>query len=83
MITSNFRKAWNKNSKKKPKEKKSWNKYRSQITIQPKNSNLDYIIDRTFKAINRLFIQLFKAVETNPTRNSFVMYYKPLRNKLF
>ena len=83
MITSNFRKAWNKNSKKKPKKKKSWNKYRSQITIQPKNSNLDYIIDRTFKAINRLFIQLFKAVETTPTRNSFVMYYKPLRNKLF
>ena len=83
MIISNFRKAWNINSKKKNKEKKSWKKYRSETTIQPKNSNLDCIIDRTFRAINRLFIQLFKAVEKNPTINSFVMYYRPLRNKLF
>ena len=43
MITSNFRKAWNKNSKKKNKEKKSWNKYRSEITIQPKNSNNEFV----------------------------------------
>ena len=26
----------------------SWNKYRSQKTTQPKNNNLDYIIDPTF-----------------------------------
>ena len=43
MITSNFRKAWNKNSKKKTKKKKSWNKYRSEITIQPKNSNNEFV----------------------------------------
>ena len=27
----------------------SWNKYRSEITTQPENSNLDYMIDPTFK----------------------------------
>ena len=26
----------------------SWNKYRSEITTQPKNNNLDYLIDPTF-----------------------------------
>ena len=31
----------------------SWNKYRSEITIQPKNSNLDYLIDPTFRKMNR------------------------------
>ena len=25
-----------------------WNKYRSQITIQPQNNNLNYLIDPTF-----------------------------------
>ena len=33
-----------------------WNKYRSQITIQPKNSNLNYLIDPTFMNVNRLFL---------------------------
>ena len=32
-----------------------WNKYRSKITPQPNNNNLDYLIDPTFKNINRLF----------------------------
>ena len=39
----------------------SWNKYRSRTTIQPKNS-LNYLIDPTFKNINRLFALLFKTV---------------------
>ena len=33
-----------------------WNKYRSEITIQPKNNNLDYLIHPTFRNINRLFV---------------------------
>ena len=33
-----------------------WNKYRSQMTIQPQNNNLNYLIDPTFtKLINYLF----------------------------
>ena len=35
-----------------------WNKYRSQITVQPQN-NLNYLIDPTFKNVNRLFVLLF------------------------
>ena len=42
----------------------SWNKYRSDITTQPNNNNLDYIIDATFKNINRLFVLLFKSSDS-------------------
>ena len=30
----------------------SWNRYRSEITTQSKNNNLDYLIDPTFRNIN-------------------------------
>ena len=33
-----------------------WNKYRSQMTIQPQNNNLNYLIDPTFMNVNRLFV---------------------------
>ena len=36
-----------------------WNKYRSQMTIQPKNRNLNYLIDPTFTNVNRLFVLSF------------------------
>ena len=39
----------------------SWNKYRSQITTQPKNNNLDYLIDVTFRNIKRLLV-LFSEI---------------------
>ena len=39
----------------------SWNKYRSQITTQPKNNNLDYLIDLTFRNIKRLLV-LFSEI---------------------
>ena len=53
----------------------SWNKYRSQITTQPKNNNLDYLIDPTFRNINRLFVLSFKNDNDDPTRNYFDEYY--------
>ena len=37
-----------------------WNKYRSEITTQPKNNNLDYMIDPTFWNNYRLFVLSFK-----------------------
>ena len=49
----------------------SWNKYRSEITTQPKNNNLDYLIDPTFRNINRLFVLSFKNGNNDPTRDSF------------
>ena len=36
-----------------------WNKYRSQMTIQPQNNNLNYLIDPTFTNVNRLFVLSF------------------------
>ena len=29
-----------------------WNKYRSQMTVQPQNNNLNYLIDPTFTNVN-------------------------------
>ena len=48
-----------------------WNKYRSQITNQTKNNNLNYLIDPTFTKVNRLFVLSFK---NEGDRTSFSMY---------
>ena len=56
----------------------SWNKYRSEITTQTKNNNLDYLIDPTFRNINRLFVISFKNGDNDPTRDSFDKYFMPL-----
>ena len=53
----------------------SWNKYRSEITTQSKNNNSRYLIDPTFRNINRLFALLFKNGDDGPTRNYFREYY--------
>ena len=53
----------------------SWNKYRSEITTQPKNKNLDYVINSTFRNINRLFVISFKNGDDNPKINYFIKYY--------
>ena len=37
-----------------------WNKYRSQLTIQPKNYNLNYLIDPTFTNVNRYLFCLLQ-----------------------
>ena len=63
------------NIKKRFKKIISWNKYRSEITTQTKNSNLDYQIDPAFRNINRLFVLLFKNVNDDPARNYFDEYY--------
>ena len=55
-----------------------WNKYRSKITTQPKNKNLDYLIDSAFRSINRLFVFSFKNSDNHHTGYSFNKYYMPL-----
>ena len=52
----------------------SWSKYRSEIITQPKNSSLNYLIDSTFRNINRLFRLSFKNGDDHHTRNSFDRY---------
>ena len=56
----------------------SWNKYRSEIATRPKNNNLDYLIDPTFRNMNRLFVLSSKNGDNDPTRYSFNKYYMPL-----
>ena len=56
----------------------SWNNYRSELKTQKKKNNLDYLIDPTFKDINRLFALSFKNGNDDPTTDSFVKYYIPL-----
>ena len=55
----------------------SWNKYRSETTTRPNNNNLNYMIDSTFRNINRLFVLSFKYWDNDPSRNSFDKYYIP------
>ena len=37
-----------------------WNKYRSKMSNQTKNNNLNYLIDTTFTNVNRLFVLSFE-----------------------
>ena len=63
------------NIKQEFKRRISWNKYRSEITTEPKNNNLDYLFDPTFTYINRLFALSFKNGDDDCTINSFDEYY--------
>ena len=38
----------------------TWNKYRSEMSNQTKNNNLNYLIDPTFTNVNRLFVFSFE-----------------------
>ena len=58
-----------------------WNKYRSQMSAQSNNNNLDYLIDLTFTNVNRLFVLSFQRIEEDDIkkdyRDSFSLYYVP------
>ena len=56
----------------------SWNKYRSEITVQPKTNDLDYLIDSKISSIYILFVLSFKNGDHDPTIKSFCEYYMPL-----
>ena len=58
-----------------------WNKYRSEITTQPKNNNLDYLGDPTFRNTIKLFALSFKNDNDDPTRYYFNKYHMPLVEK--
>ena len=51
------------------------NKYRSEMTNQTQNNNLNYLIDPTFTKVNRLFVLSF---ENENDRTSFSKYYVPM-----
>ena len=54
-----------------------WKKYRSQMSIQPQNNNLNYVIGPTFTNVNRLFVLSFPRNNNTDSRNSFSDYYVP------
>ena len=57
------------------------NKYRSQITIQPQNNNLNYLIDSTFKNFNRLFVLSFARTNEGDNRDFFTFLFTKWQNK--
>ena len=54
-----------------------WNKYRSQMTIQPQNNNLNYLIDPTFPNVSRLFVLSFSRNNNTDKRFFFSHCYVP------
>ena len=47
------------------------------MTIQPQNNNLNYLIDRTFTNVNRLFVLSFARNNNTDSRYSYSNYYVP------
>ena len=47
------------------------------MSIQPKNNNLNYLIDPTFTNVNRLFVLSFPRNNNTDSRYSFSNYYVP------
>ena len=51
-----------------------WNKYRSEMSNQTKNNNLNHLIDPTFTKVHRLFVPCY---ENEDDRTSYLKYYIP------
>ena len=52
-----------------------WNKYRSQMTTEAINNNLNILIDPTFTNVNRMFVLAYG--QNNNDRQSFSQFYLP------
>ena len=51
-----------------------WNKYRSQMSLEAINNNLNILIDPTFTNVNRLFVLVYQTADD---RQSFSQFYLP------
>ena len=56
------------------KRKIIWNKYRSQMTTEAINNNLNILIDPTFTIVNRLFVLAYQNADD---RQSYSQFYLP------
>ena len=54
-----------------------WNNYSSQMTIQPQNNSLNYLIDPTFTNVNGLSVLSIARNAKVDHRDSFSHYYVP------
>ena len=61
----------------------SRNKFRFKITTQPKNNNLDYLIDPIFRNINRLLVLSFKNGNDSNERFFWSVLHAISRNQRF
>ena len=53
----------------------SWNKYRSEMTTQPKSNKLNFMIDATFRNISRLINRLFVLSFKNSDEDSTIIHF--------
>ena len=53
------------------------NKYRSQMTTEEVNNNLNILVDPTFTNVNRLFVLAFEVKVDDDNRQSFSNFYLP------
>ena len=66
------------NSKSGFKREIKWNKYRSQMSTEAANNNLDLLVDPTFTNVNRLFdLAYLIGNNNNDNRKSFLQFYLP------
>ena len=57
-----------------------WNKYKSQMTVQSQNNNLNYLIDPTFINDNRLFVLSFTRMQKEIIETLFhIIMYQTLK----
>ena len=54
-----------------------WNKYRSQMSTEAANNNLNILIDPTFTNVNRLFVLAYQVNNNNDNRKSFFQFNLP------
>ena len=50
-----------------------WNKYRSQMTMEAINNNLNILIDPTFTNVNRLFVLAYQNVDDGQSYDEFYL----------
>ena len=50
----------------------NWSKYQSKVTRQAKNEYLDYLVDPSFKGVNRPFVS---SNEDNTHRTNYKRYF--------
>ena len=59
-----------------------WNKYRSQMTTEAINDNLNILIDPTFTNVNRLFVLAYQNVDDRQSYDEFYLPKVMIKDKL-
>ena len=66
------------NLKSRFKREMKWNKYRSQMSTEAANNNLNLLVDPTFTNVNRFFVLAYLiGNDNNDNRKSFLQFYLP------